>query len=376
MKPSFVQSELLQHYLEKKYWIAHDASTYIRYTPNLKKITDPQQRLKMLEKELIVPKNITDRKGLYSHMIDLWENLTEIFDKSEKDMVLEILNSNVEIVTIRLIDEDTKDGSVGFNRLVPLINTSKNLIGQSLLSISNKVRLNTLDLKNIQSVFQKSRVIGIEQGSFILKVQMPTTLSLKDQDMYGDPSTIYTDQSFKNATENIDFFNNKIIPSVNNNTLEQFVSSHLEEIQSNVLFATIKMINKFPKSLIEFSNISHKTTTLTIDSTRYNKEGMSDISTTIKRIIEEEKKHERIFEGLVYEYEDGLILNGQNWLSIHIKDEDKNIIAIPQIDIAYRNRVINALNNKQKIRIKGIVKQEKIKHFKIVQIKEFIFNPN
>ncbi|MGL4388787.1 MAG: hypothetical protein ACRCTJ_05295 [Brevinema sp.] len=374
MKPSIVNSKKLQAYLASHKWIAHEEEHFIRYTPDLENIDVPL--IKVQNKELLVPKEIVDRSGLYSIMDILWLTLSQIYDKTEKELVLEIEEPEKEIVSIRIADEDTQDGSISYNRLIDLMSSSKSIISENLINVYNPNLLHQINLKKIKSIFQDSKVIGIEQGSFILKLQMPSTIELKDKDMYDERVVVETIKSFDQAHKNINYFENEIINAVHSNTFpfERFVEENFQNIETNALSATFKMIDQFPKSTIEFSTASSKDHIFNINSAKYTKEGLHDIKNTITRVQEQQKKQERLFNGQIFDIIDDEIRTGQQTLSIHIKDRDKNSIYIPQIEMAYRSRLLEAMNKKHRIEINGLVKQETKTKFKVVHLKNISIN--
>ena len=180
--------------------------------------------------------------------------IAEIYEISVDDLI-KIIESESEVFSLRIIDENTKDGSISFGRFETLLEKIKNILLSTASFVISKDPLFTRNLDEAEKYLNHCSFLQTEKGSFISKINLPTKEKLVEQTLFGYDG-IYAKDINQRIKSIITYLNNEIFSGIN-------ISIDYQYIKQNSKFINIKLLKQFEEL---YSKVKIKNLEFTFDS--------------------------------------------------------------------------------------------------------------
>src|SRR5579863_6586043 len=183
-------------------------------------------------------------RGILSVLKDLYQNY------KEEDFLILLANRD-SILSTRIMDEDTRDGTIQFNKLSKIYDLQKKILKQSVSFLLTRQPIFAEAKIQADLFIENSRSLPTAKGSFITKLQLPETIINQD----APPSAgAVVDQVFKS----IDFIQKEVV----NMQVEKIDKAYVESHQEYINIELLSSINNFYKGAqidhVEFSFYNNK----------------------------------------------------------------------------------------------------------------------
>ena len=162
--------------------------------------------------------------------------IAEIYELNLDDLI-KIVESESEVFSLRIIDKNTTDGSISFNRFETLLEKIKGILISTASFVISKDPLFTKSLDEAEQYLNHCSFLQTEKGSFISKINLPTKEKLVEQTLFGEDA-IYAKDINQRIKSIISYLNNEILSSSD-------ISLDYEYIKQNREFINIKLLKQF-----------------------------------------------------------------------------------------------------------------------------------
>ena len=346
-------------YLSNRGWILNSETTKFQFYSAPESFGFEDQYL------LPVPFNTesTDYNRFLKNTLNI---LAEIYEVSIDELAA-IIEDDSAIFSIRIEDNDTVDGKIGFDRFEELIEGVKELLlDTASFVISPSIQVNSKP-PEAYKYLNHCRFLQTDIGSFIAKIELPFNTIIKENEVFTSEITATVINSKLRSV--LSYVKESVFDSDG-----QFDQTHLDTNQENLNLNLLKDIEriyeKTKSSNIEFyfSDIEKSTT---INTTNIFNGSLVKLSNLIQRI--DEKLIDQGPETLI-----GRIISlkskdphgESNEIIFGTSLNNKQIKVKVKLISDYYKKAVDAHKDKRNIKVKGVLKKMKTQ-YKFVSVDEF-----
>lgn len=279
--------EILDSFLLNRGWVG------TRRTDKFWIYSPPQEIFLPENFKLKVPFN-DGAPGFSESLRNTLTTISEIHEIKIEDLS-NIISKKSEIFSFRISDQDTKYGTISFERFEKLLEKLKGILVSTASFVISEDPLNTKKLGEAELYLRSCNFLQTEKGSFISKIDLPTNLKIVEEGMYGQ-SAISSEQINHRIKRVFEFINSEIFTNEEIDMNTRYLGNNREIIniklftQIEQFYAKVKIQNldiKFES--VQFSDQLSVTNLNTFKLKRlkaFIKSAKEILSTTIpKRII-------------------------------------------------------------------------------------------
>ncbi len=176
--------------------------------------------------------------------------LSEVYEIPEND--IRNYMSDDSIMSVRLIDDVTKEGTIPLTRFKEAFEELPNLIENVGNFIINKTLYNTEKDPKIAEFLSQCQFMQTEKGSFVLKIQMPSGYVIKEANLF-DMNFIKSDAISEKLQAIFDFVTDKVFADSQEIKQEDFVIQNFQLLSINALDSLSSMLSKSRMEEIDFT---------------------------------------------------------------------------------------------------------------------------
>ncbi len=317
------------------------------------------------EYELPIPSN-PDSSDYTKFLKNTLFLLADIYEISNEELEIIIEEDNT-ILSIRIHDNQTKDGKIGFKRFEELIDGLKDL----LLDTASFVMHPDIQIKSSPAEAYRylnyCNFLQTEVGSFIAKVELPSNEVIREPQLFDEE--IRANQINAKLKSVIRYVKNSVFDSNG-----QFDEIHLEENLSNINLNILKDIEKIYDKTesrnIEFY-FSDIEDSIKINTENIYNENLIKLSNLIQSINETlNEENERTLIGRIITLKSTDPDGERNEITFASILDNMPIKVKARLNSANYQDAVNAHILKKNIQIKGILKKLKT-IYRFIEIQEF-----
>lgn len=179
------------------------------------------------------------------------EIISEIYELRFDDIV-KIIESESEIFSLRIIDENTNDGSISFGRFETLLEKIKSILTSTASFVISKDPLFAKSLNEAEQYLNHCTFLQTEKGSFISKINLPTNQKLVEETLFGE-QPIYAKDINTKIKDVILYLNNEIFSNKEIILDYEYIQVHKELINIKLFRQFEELYSKVDIKDIEFS---------------------------------------------------------------------------------------------------------------------------
>lgn len=295
--------------------------------------------------------------------------IAEVYELKLEDLT-KIIEFESEIFSLRIIDENTADGSISFTRFEIMLEKVKSILVSTASFVISNDPLFAKSLNEAEMYLNHCTFLQTEKGSFISKVNLPTSQRLVEETLFGDQA-IYA-KDINNKIKNvIEYLNNEIFS-------EKDIVIDSAYIEQNKEFINIKLLRQFEDlySKVEIKDVEFSFNS--IESSQsfivngMNGHKLSRLNFFIKKVDEILNAEANMaVTGKVIALRSKNPDGTTNAVSISgITDERFPVVIIANLSSEDYKRAIEFHKEKSQVRISGLAKKEKTQ-FKFLRVDEF-----
>lgn len=205
---------------------------------------------------LELPKD--DQKQGYSNFIDTNIFIIEEFyrDEMNVDDLRVFFSTDDSVFRFRIVDKDTKDGSIQFVRYIDSLEGIKKVLSQSVVFVSSQKPIFGNAKFEVESFLGRCRALQTQKGSFVTKLEVP------NDDIYTAINRINTTEVNNKLFDVLEFLNEEIImPPMFSEVNENYIADNIKYINVELIQSIRDLYYKTQINNAEYqlnSNIFHK----------------------------------------------------------------------------------------------------------------------
>ncbi|MCX3265102.1 hypothetical protein OQZ29_10110 [Pedobacter agri] len=226
----------------------------------------PPNDLKFPEEfRLFIPtdSNKSDSKRFLDNLIEI---VAEIYSLNIEDLNVIFKNQDT-VLKVRVYDEQTINGRMPLNRFEEFIDKIRSILSDTASFVIDKDATSIRIPEEVSRYLNLCNFMQTEIGSFIAKIQLPTTEIIKESELF-ERQTIYSEEINTKLSEVLKFINEDIFESTSSINDEYLIENEnkiniklLKDIESFFDKAGIKNIDFTFHSIKSTEIISNKNIT-------------------------------------------------------------------------------------------------------------------
>lgn len=314
---------------------------------------------------LPIPKNpeSSDYKPFLKSTMNL---LAEIYEVSIEELEVIIQEDNA-ILSIRIHDNDTNDGKIGFKRFEELIEGIKDLLIDTASFVINPEIQNKSKPSEAYRYLNYCKFLQTEVGSFIAKIELPSDEIIKEPELFN--TAIKANQINSKLKSVISYVKNSVFDS-NGQFDEEHLLENQENINLNLLKDLEKIYDKTESQNIEFyfSDIHDSIKINTENIYNENLVKLSNLIESINDTLNEENL--RTLTGRIISLKSFDPDGERNQITFGSILDNMPIKVKASLNSENYQAAVDAHKDKKNIQITGILKKLKTM-YKFTEIQEF-----
>lgn len=204
---------------------------------------------------LFLPNN-SDFAGFADTIQRIIRFLSEVYEIDEDEIINfdmdSYLNPENSVMSIRLIDKNTENGTVSLPKISDMLSELPKLISSVGNFILDKNLVCNEKNPKIDKFLSDCQFMQTEKGSFIVKIQMPSEFVIKEPDLF-DMETIKSESISKKMQQILEFVTEKVFSDSEEIKQEDFVTQNFQLLSVDVLNSLSSIISKARMEEIDFS---------------------------------------------------------------------------------------------------------------------------
>lgn len=282
--------------------------------------------------------------------------LKEVYEIPESDNINE--TSDYSIMSIRLIDEITKNGVIPLTRIKEVFAELYNLIEDVGNFILTKELINKIKSSKVSNFMNECQFMQTEKGSFVVKIKMPSNYIINDRDLF-DMDIIKSEAISEKLQAIFDFVTQKVFTGSQEIKQEDFVIQNFQLLSINALDSLSSMLAKSRMEEIDFT-FSKKGRSKTIKLTGIKTHNLKKLKDYVKFLegIEPEETVSVDYSGKIIEMKSKNPQGDNNSVTIQT-DEEKPKKITACLDNEDYQMAIDAHKDNLSVHITGIAKKLK-----------------
>jgi hypothetical protein len=227
-------------FLQSRGWTAaQQGKRFVAYQP-------PLDLDLPLDFRLELPRTDQPGVGMEIYLDGILSVLKDLYKAYKQEDFLILLANQDSILSTRIMDEDTKDGTIQFNKLSKVYDLQKKILKQSVAFLLTRQPIFAQAKTEAELFIEYSRSLPTAKGSFITKLQLPESVSSPNAP---PPADKVVDQFFKS----IDFIQKEVV----NVPIDRIDKNYVEDHRDYINIELLSSINNFYKGAqidhVEFS---------------------------------------------------------------------------------------------------------------------------
>ena len=314
---------------------------------------------------LPIPKN-TESSDYAKFLKNTLNILAEIYEVSIEELEVIIEEDNA-ILSIRIHDNQTEDGKIGFNRFEELIEGLKDLlIDTASFVINPDIQIKSKPAEAYRYL-NYCKFLQTEVGSFIAKVELPSDEIIREPQLFD--AEIRANQINTKLKSVISYVKNSVFDSNG-----QFDENHLEENQDNINLNLLKDIEKLYDKT-ESRNIEFYFSDIQ-DSVKINTENIyNDNLVKLSNLIESindtlNEENQRTLTGRIISLKSTDPEGERNEITFGSLLNNMPIRVKARLSSENYQQAVDAHKDKRNIQISGVLKKMKTM-YKFIEVQEF-----
>lgn len=240
-----LQLKYVIDFLGSRGWnIANQTKRFTAYQPPVELDLPVDFRLEL-------PKTEQSGPGMEIYLKGILDVLKDLYQGYKQEDFLILLTNQDSILSTRIMDEDTKDGTIPFNKLSKVYDLQKKILKESVGFLLNRQPIFAQAKMEAELFIENSRSLPTAKGSFITKLQLPESVSSVN---VPPPASKVVDQFFKS----VDFIQKEVL----NMPIEKIDKEYVEGHRDYINIELLSSINNFYKGAqinhVEFSFYNNK----------------------------------------------------------------------------------------------------------------------
>ncbi|WP_276493695.1 hypothetical protein [Maribacter zhoushanensis] len=314
---------------------------------------------------LPIPKNpeSSDYTKFLKNTLNL---LADIYEISIEELEVIIEEDNA-ILSIRIHDNQTEDGKIGFKRFEELIEGLKDLLVDTASFVMNPdIQINSKPAEAYRYL-NYCKFLQTEVGSFIAKIELPSDEIIREPQLFDAP--IIANQINTKLKSVLSYVQNSVF-----NSNGQFDENHLEENQENINLNLLKDIEKIYDKT-ESRNIEFYFSDIQ-DSVKINTENIyNDNLIKLTNLIESineslSEENQRTLVGRIITLKSADPEGERNEITFGSLLDNMPIKVKASLSRENYQEAVDAHKDKRNIQITGVLKKLKTM-YKFIEVQEF-----
>ena len=292
--------------------------------------------------------------------------LADIYEISIEELEVIIEEDNA-ILSIRIHDNQTEDGKIGFKRFEELIEGLKDLLVDTASFVINpNIQIKSKPAEAYRYL-NYCKFLQTEVGSFIAKVELPSDEIIREPQLFDGP--IVANQINTKLKSVISYVQNSVFASNG-----QFDENHLEENQENINLNLLKDIEKIYDKT-ESRNIEFYFSDIQ-DSVKINTENIyNDNLIKLTNLIESindtlSEENQRTLVGRIITLKSADPEGERNEITFGSLLDNMPIKVKARLSSENYQEAVDAHKDKRNIQITGVLKKLKTM-YKFIEVQEF-----
>jgi hypothetical protein len=222
---------------------------------NLFHLYSPPSELFLPEDYLLEIPSDPKAKGFDYYINSILNIISDIYENSlSTDDLDAIFNTNSSILSFRIMDEDTENGSIKFERFSNSIDSFRKIFSQATTFVSSKKPIFGNAEFEAENFLQRCRTLQTQKGSFITKFEI---IDIPILSLY---NRIETHEINTKLFEIIDFLNQEVFKNQQIHTVDKnYVESNIEYINVELFSAIKELYNKAKINNAEYALNNYNT---------------------------------------------------------------------------------------------------------------------
>jgi hypothetical protein len=317
-----------------------------------------------------LPKN-ENAFDIDKYLYNIISILSELYNIPKDDLSYIFLN-NVTIMSFGIIDENTKEGLISFNRFRLFADKLKQLLLDTASFVINKNNINYRTPEEANDYLKLCKFMPSQKGSYIAKIQLPAVNKLIEKNIIEQSDIIADDVNIR-LFDILDFVNNNIFINDRMQNIEQLLSVNKEILNYNVLKDIEEMYEQTSLSNVNISflavNYSKKIYNHDINDIK-----KTNLSTIVKEIqMQLEDSIDVVVRGKIIQLHSEDPSGDKNVIHVHGVFDFNLVTVIVKLDNDKYIKAIEAHKSGNSVTISGLAKRSR-QQLRMVDLLRFVIH--
>jgi len=293
--------------------------------------------------------------------------ICDIYELTEEELEV-VIQENNSIFTIRINDEDTATGKIGFKRFEELINGIQDLLLDSASFVLSPSLQTKKRPEEATRYLNQCNFLQTEIGSFIAKVELPENQVIREADMYEEEiKASHVNDKLKSV---LNYVKTQVFNSPNDEFNQTHIEEHLGNINLNILKDIEKIYDKTESRNIDFyfSDIEESVRIETEEVFNNSLYKLTNLIDVIDQTFEEENVES--ISGRILNLKSNNPEGSRNEITIGALYNDIAIKAKANLNSEDYQNAVDAHKYRRNIQITGLLKKMKTQ-YKFVEVHDF-----
>ncbi|WP_341834855.1 hypothetical protein WJU16_18095 [Chitinophaga pollutisoli] len=354
--------ENIAAFLLNRNWVASDRNEkFTKYSP---------------PRDLGLPDNYVISVPINNNHVDfsvftrnILDILGSIYNLSLDELVL-IIEQEQTIFSIRIYDENTRDGKISLSRFDEVLERIKSILLDTASFVIDKNSTSTRVPPEANRYLNLCEFIETQKGSFIAKIQLPQNELIKERELF-DRQEVYSREINTRVKNVLSFVNREVLtPRLVDVTDEYLIENEelinlklLKDIETFYLNAEIKNID------FSFTNLSESSK---IESQEITRQKILNLSNFIENVSNRAVETIRLdFRGLITSLKSRDPDGTRNAITLGGSYQDLPVVASARLSSDDYKNALEAHKLKQYVNISGTAKKTRTR-ISFIEVDEFL----
>ncbi|MFD0963095.1 hypothetical protein [Pseudofulvibacter geojedonensis] len=299
------------------------------------------------------------------------EIISEIYDLKHDDLI-KIIEQGSEILSLRIVDSFTEDGSISLQRFEKFLEKIKGILSSTASFVINKDPLFSKSSIEVEQYINHCNFLQTEKGSFISKINLPTNTLLVNNSLF-EEDAIYASDVNNRIKNTISYLNHEIFSNKDIMVDYNYIQENRQFINLKLLKQYYEFYTKVEIQNIEFSfdNIEYSDKILVNDMNGYKLSRLDSFINQVDEILNADSNISVVGKiiSLSSRNPDGTT-NSIKVSGVTDDGELKPIVITANLTSEDYRKALEFHGEKTRIRLTGLAKKEKT-YYKYLRLDSF-----
>lgn len=318
--------------------------------------------------KVIVPKT-NDRVDFDKYYNNLLQVFGDFYLLGKDDLNL-ILEKEDTILKIRIYDDTTSKGKIGFLRFEGIIESLKAILTDTASFVIDKNITSNRVPAEAHRYMNKCHFLQTEKGSYVAKIQLPSKELIKDKELF-DRAAVYASEVNDKLNEVLEYVNTQIFTNNVSHIDDNYLIENFDKLNLKLFKDIESLYQKADIKNVDFS-FHNMLESKTIESQDVTKEKVHRLTQFIEGLANQAVETKEVtVRGVITALKSKDPDGGKNSITLTGINEDLPVIASANLSSDQYKEAIEAHKIKEYVQVGGLARTTKTS-IRFIRVDRFV----